>query len=74
VLFFAVTNLGVWAIGALYPRTWAGLAECFVAAVPFFRNTLASDLLYSALLFGGLALAERRWPIFSATVPSPART
>jgi hypothetical protein len=33
------------------------LVDCFVVAIPFFRNTLLSDLLYSALLFGGLALA-----------------
>lgn len=61
VLFFAVTNFGVWAFGTLYPRTGAGLLECYVAALPFFQNTLLSNLLYSALLFGGMALAERRY-------------
>lgn len=60
-LFFVLTNFGVWIIGSLYPRTWAGLADCYVAAIPFFRNTLFSSLLYSALLFGGLALAEKRF-------------
>jgi uncharacterized protein DUF6580 len=39
--------------------------ECFVGAIPFFRNTLLRDLLYSALLFGALALAEKRWPILA---------
>ena len=34
--------------------------ECYIAAIPFFRNMLLSDLLYTALLFGGLALAEQR--------------
>jgi hypothetical protein len=71
-LFFVVTNFGVWALGTLYPKTWAGLAECFVAAIPFFRNTLVSDLLYSALLFGGFALAEKRWPVLVETVPATA--
>lgn len=61
LLFFAVTNLGVWALDNLYPKTWAGLADCYLAAIPFFRNTLASGLLYSALLFGGFALAENRF-------------
>jgi predicted small integral membrane protein len=61
LLFFVLTNFGVWALGSWYPKTWAGLADCYVAAIPFFRNTLASSLLYSALLFGGWALAEKRF-------------
>ena len=58
VAFFVLSNFGMWASG-YYPRTWAGLVECYVAAVPFFRNTLASDVLYSAALFGGYALLAR---------------
>lgn len=61
VLFFIVTNFGVWAIDSFYPKTAAGLAECYVAAIPFFKNTLLSNLLYSALLFGGLKIAEARF-------------
>jgi len=60
VLFFVLTNLGVWAFSTLYPKTLAGLADCYVMAIPFFGNTLLSSLLYSAVLFGGLALAESR--------------
>ena len=72
LLFFVVTNFGVWTLGGLYPKTAAGLGDCYVAAIPFFHNTLASDLLYSALLFGGLALAEKRWPILAETAPAAA--
>ena len=61
ILFFAITNFGVWAIDHLYPRTLAGLASCYIAAIPFFRNTLLSGLFYSALLFGGIAAAENRF-------------
>jgi hypothetical protein len=43
-----LTNLGVWVLGVLY-KAWTGLVDCFVVAIPFFRNTLLSDLLYSAL-------------------------
>jgi hypothetical protein len=67
--FFALSNFGMWASG-YYPRTLAGLAECYTAALPFFRNTLASDVLYSTALFGGWALAraaQRR------TAPETAR-
>ena len=66
VLFFGLTNLGVWAVGGLYPRTWPGLAACYVAAIPFFRNTLTSDLLYTGLLFGTWTLLERRWRVLAA--------
>jgi hypothetical protein len=58
ILFFILTNFGVWAFETLYPKTFAGFTECYVLAIPFFWNTLLSTLLYSALLFGGLALAE----------------
>ena len=60
VLFFILTNLGVWAFDTLYPKTIDGLVDCYVLAIPFFGNTLLSSLLYSAVLFGGLAFAERR--------------
>jgi len=50
VLFFIVTNFGAWP--ALYPHTAAGLLECYVAAIPFFRYTLISTLVYSIIFFG----------------------
>ena len=60
--FFAVTNFAMWAVGGFYPRTVPGLANCFVAGVPYFWNTLAGDALYACVLFGGFALAERIVP------------
>lgn len=62
VLFFIVSNFGVWAVSGMYPHTAAGLGACFVAAIPFFQNTVAGDLFYSTLLFGGFALAEHWVP------------
>ena len=61
LVFFIVTNFGVWAFDALYPKTFAGLVTCYVAAIPFFRNTLFGDLIYTALLFGGFRLLESRF-------------
>ena len=52
MIFFLVTNFGVWAMQTLYPKTAAGLWECYVAGIPFFRNALVGDLLYTAVLFG----------------------
>jgi hypothetical protein len=56
-LFFLLTNFGVWVNGDLYPRTAEGLWRCYVAAIPFFRNALIGDLIFTAALFGGYALA-----------------
>ena len=61
VVFFVVTNFGVWAFDSLYPKTLSGLIACYVAAIPFFRNTLLGDLLFTAILFGGFRLLERRF-------------
>lgn len=58
VLFYAVTNFGEWT-GPLYPHTVAGLIASYAAAVPFFRNTVLSDLAYSLALFGVYDAARR---------------
>ena len=63
VLFFVWTNFGVWAFWNLYPHTLEGLVACYTAAIPFFRNTLLGDVVYSTALFGGFALAERFLPV-----------
>jgi len=73
VLFFVVTNFGTWAVSGMYPLTLAGLGACYVAAIPFFQNTVVGDLFYSGLLFGGFALLERAVPaIRQGTEPQPA--
>ena len=72
-LFFLVSNFGTWALSGMYPHTAAGLAACYVAAIPFFQNTLAGDLFYATLLFGGFALLERALPTLrGAREPTPA--
>jgi hypothetical protein len=63
VLFFAITNFGVWLVGGLYPRTFEGLTACYIAAIPFFQNTLLGDLTYTAVLFGGFAFMQRYFPM-----------
>jgi hypothetical protein len=63
IQFFLITNFALWAssIGS-YPKDLKGLAECYIAGLPFLGNTLAGDTFYVALLFGGMALAEKRFP------------
>ena len=72
VLFFAITNFGTWLTSGMYPHSLAGLEACFVAAIPFFQNTLAGDLFYAALLFGGFALAELLLPRIREEQPRTA--
>jgi hypothetical protein len=66
VLFFIVTNFGVWLVNNLYPKTLAGLLSCYLAAIPFFRNTLAGDAVYTLVLFGSFALAQHYLPVLRA--------
>ncbi len=59
IQFFLITNFGSWLWFQAYPRTAAGLASCYIGAIPFFGWTLASDVLYTAVLFGLYALLSR---------------
>ncbi len=62
VVFFVVTNFGVWATSGMYPISFEGLVACYVAAIPFFHNTLLGDFFFAAVLFGGFALIEHVSP------------
>jgi hypothetical protein len=66
-IFYIVTNFAVWATGTMYAKTAAGLIACYIAAIPFFGNTLASDLIFSALFFGIFTISERTIPMFART-------
>ncbi|MBI2621437.1 MAG: hypothetical protein HYW63_02195 [Candidatus Levybacteria bacterium] len=59
LLFFVITNFGVWTVGALYPLTLDGLIRCFYLALPFFRNTVVGDLIFVGLFFGSFELVLR---------------
>jgi hypothetical protein len=52
LVFFLLTNFAWLAGSSMYPHTLAGVMQCYIAAIPFYGRTLASDLLYSAALFG----------------------
>ena len=70
VLFFVVTNFGVWLSSQVtYPPTVTGLIECYVAAIPFFRNTLLGDAVYVGAMFGLYELAKLLVPSLN---PRPA--
>ena len=52
LVFFLVTNFGVWAGGLMYPKTGAGLLAAYAAGLPFLLNSLLANLVFSGLLFG----------------------
>lgn len=52
IIFFVITNFGVWMTSGLYPKDMNGLIECYTLAIPFFINTLLGNLMYGFLLFG----------------------
>jgi hypothetical protein len=68
VIFFIVSNFGVWLSTNLYPRTFDGLISCYIAGIPFFKNTIAGDIVYTAILFGVFEFSLKRFPKLQKTV------
>lgn len=52
IFFFLVTNAAVWQFTKMYAPGWAGLMQSYIAGLPFFRNTVLGDLMYTSLFFG----------------------
>jgi len=70
VIFFLVTNFADWYFFDMYAKSWSGLVDCYVAAIPFFRRgTLVADVIGSALLFGGDHLLQ----LYAAEQPEAER-
>jgi hypothetical protein len=73
VIFFLITNFAAWLASPFYPQTPAGLAECYVAGLMFFRDTtngfsfFLNDLLgttfFSAVFYGAFYLVQMRFPV-----------
>ena len=65
VMFFIITNFGVWLIGG-YPKSIEGLALCYTMAIPFFTNSIIADLFFSAILYYGFEKIEKRYLILKS--------
>jgi len=70
--FFIITNLGCWLMGFILPATYnlyahdlGGLWDCYVMALPFYRATFLSDMVFTTILFGSYYLLTRRLPAHS---------
>jgi membrane-associated HD superfamily phosphohydrolase len=62
MVFFFITNFGVFLMHDLYPKTGAGLISCYIAGIPFLKGTLMGDLFYNLVLFGSFALIRWQFP------------
>jgi len=62
VSFFVVSNFTVWMEWGIYPQTLSGLGACYIAALPYLRNSLIAESLCSLLLFGLSAHAMHMLP------------
>ena len=52
LLFFIITNFGVWFSGSTYPKNLSGLLMCYLAGLPFYKGTILGFVFYSTFLFG----------------------
>ena len=69
IFFYLLTNFAWWPWSEMYSKDWSGLTACYVAGLPFFKYTLAGDLLFGGALFCGYAFAiQFGW----AKMPIPA--
>lgn len=64
IIFFLVSNFGVWLGSKLYPQTLEGLMTCYVAGIPFYKGTLFGDLFYTGVLFGAFYALQKWVPVF----------
>ncbi|MDR3628424.1 MAG: hypothetical protein P4L45_16385 [Ignavibacteriaceae bacterium] len=65
VLFFVITNFAVWLAWGIYPMSYTGLIECYIAAIPFFHYTMLGDLFYAGVLFGVFELIQAKFPVIA---------
>ncbi len=52
LIFFVLSNFGVWASTGAYPVNFGGLMSCYTAGLPFLLNQVLGDLFYSLIFFG----------------------
>lgn len=69
VIFFLISNFGTWASGLMpYSKDFSGLMTCYVAGIPFFKNTLLGDLFYCGVMFGVYELVKTKVPALKSSL------
>jgi hypothetical protein len=62
VVFFLISNFGSFLTG-MYGKGFNALVTTYTMAIPFFKNTVVSDLLGNAVLFGLYFIAMRSFSV-----------
>ena len=62
LIFFVISNFGVWLLG--YPKNMTGFITCYMAAIPFFKNTLLSTIIYSSFIYFGYEFLNKKYASF----------
>ncbi|MEP7197760.1 MAG: DUF6580 family putative transport protein [Saprospiraceae bacterium] len=52
LIFFLLSNFGVWLEGVIYVKDFSGLFQCFIAGLPFLLNDLAASVFFGCVFFG----------------------
>lgn len=62
IVFFTISNFGVWASTQMYPKSIEGLIACFIAGLPYLKGTVMGDLFYTVIFFGIFETLQNRIP------------
>lgn len=54
LIFYLITNFGAWLHHDMYPQNMNGLLQAYTAGLPFLRNSMIANLVFSYLIFYGL--------------------
>lgn len=61
IIFFLISNFGVWASGTFYDKSFLGLISCYAAGIPFIKGTLVGNLVYAPLIFYSYYFIENKF-------------
>ena len=60
IIFFAITNFGVWVMENFYPHSLTGLVSCYTFAIRFFGYSLLSDVVFTVIIFGLFSIITQK--------------
>jgi hypothetical protein len=64
-VFFLITNFAFFYPATLYPHNFSGILTSYAAGLPFFRNMLIGNMVFSAVLFSSFYLLSKRYPVLA---------
>ena len=64
-VIFLITNFAFFYPATLYPHNFSGILTSYAAGLPFFRNMLIGNMVFSAVLFSSFYLLSKRYPVLA---------